>query len=157
MQPRGDSRSMKNDGESRRLQLVELFRKAQPTDRCLGIPHITIRGDNNLITVGAGAVVKAEARRFDERRAYDPYAYWPRQILDAIKVKAIENRISTNDLCEIAQNILGRVVLTIDKLSARDLARVYEALCAGETSAPEETINPPTKALWMTKKAPDRR
>ena len=57
---------------------------------------------------------------------------WPQQILDAIRLKAAKTRRSNDEVCELAARVLGRPVVTLEKLSARELARVYEAVCTGE-------------------------
>jgi hypothetical protein len=127
---------MEDDKESRKHQIRELFRKAKPAGRNRRVPQIMIRGDNNLINVGARAMVRVKGRRRVDSRSRPPRkAQWPQQILDAIRVKALETRRSQAEVCEIAGHALGRAVLTLEKLTARDLARVYEAVCAGERCA----------------------
>jgi hypothetical protein len=99
-------------------------------------PQITIRGDNNLISLGTTGVVKvSSARAADSRLPVVPNGQWPQQILDAIRVKATKNRHSSEDVCELAGRVLGRPIVTLDRLSARDLARVYEAVCSGDWRA----------------------
>ena len=99
-------------------------------------PQITIRGDNNLISLGTSGVVKvSSARAADSRLPLVPNGQWPQQILDAIRVKAAKNRHSNEEVCELAGRVLGRAVVTLDRLCARDLARVYEAVCAGDWNA----------------------
>ena len=122
---------MNDDTKSRRGEIVELFRKAKPSGGSRRTPQITIRGDNNLINVGAGATVRVKHReQADSRPRASGNPQWPQQILDAIRVKALESRRSQAEICEIAGQTLGRVVLTLEKLNARELARVYEAVCA---------------------------
>lgn len=97
------------------------------------IPQITIRGDNNLISLGTSGVVKvSSARATDSRLPLATNGQWPQQILDAIRVKAAKHRQSNEQLCELAGRVLGRAVVTLDRLNSRDLARVYEAVCAGD-------------------------
>jgi hypothetical protein len=121
---------MDDDTKSRRGEIVELFRKAKPGTASRRTPQITIRGDNNLINVGAGATVRVKHReQADARPRASGNPHWPQQILDAIRVKALESRCSQAEVCEIAGQTLGRVVLTLEKLNARELARVYEAIC----------------------------
>ena len=96
------------------------------------LPQITIRGHNNLINVGSSGVVKVGAREAGATHSRPlRNRQWPRQILDAIRLKAAKNRCSNDELCELAGRVLGRAVLTLERLSARELARVYEAVCAG--------------------------
>jgi hypothetical protein len=122
---------MNNDIKIRRSEIIELFRKAQPGAASQRTPQITIRGDNNLINVGAGATVRVKHReQADSRPRASGNPQWPQQILDAIRVKAIESQRSQAEVCEIAGQTLGRVVLTLEKLNVRELARVYEAICA---------------------------
>ncbi len=117
-------------------QILELFRTAKPADRNLRVPQITIRGDNNLINFGASGVVRVKGSgQVDSGSRPARNAQWPQQILDAIRVKAIETRRSSDEVCEIAGRALGRAVVTLEKLSARELARVYEAVCASERRA----------------------
>jgi hypothetical protein len=123
---------MEYDKESARSQIVQLFRTAKPVERNHKVPQITIRGDNNLINFGTSDVVRVDGASAADSVAR-PLANreWPQQILDAIRGKAVQTRRSDSELCELAERTLGRPVLTLDKLSARELARVYEAVCAG--------------------------
>jgi len=112
---------------------MELFRTAKPVERNPKAPQITIRGDNNLINFGTSGGMKVKtAGQTDAVSRPTRNAQWPQQILDAIRVKAMETRRSSGELCEIAGHTLGRAVVTLEKLSARELARVYEAICAAE-------------------------
>ena len=96
------------------------------------LPQITIRGDNNLITLGTTGVVTVGSAKGESRLPVPPNSQWPQQILNGIRLKASKSRLSNEQICELAGRILGRAVVTLDRLSARDLARVYEALGAGE-------------------------
>jgi len=112
-------------------QRVQRFRTV--AGRQSQFPQITIRGDNNLITLGTTGVVKvSSASAADSRSPLVANGQWPQQILDAIRLKAAKNRRSNEEVCELAGRVLGRAVVTLERLSARDLARVYEAVCAGE-------------------------
>jgi hypothetical protein len=127
---------MHSDRELIRSKSQALHRYPTATTSQSHFPQITIRGDNNLISLGATGVVKVSSARAAESRS--PIAsngQWPQQILDAIRVKAAKNRRSNEEICELAGRVLGRAVVTLDRLSARDLARVYEAVCAGEWKA----------------------
>jgi hypothetical protein len=110
------------------------LRGARLAGSLLRLPQITIRGDNNLINLGrSGGVNVNTAGAVDS--GWQPARYgqqWPQQILDAIRRKAARTRRSNNDVCELAARVLGRAVVTLERLSARELARVYEALCASE-------------------------
>jgi hypothetical protein len=115
---------------------VEALRTARSATGRMQVPQITIRGDNNLINLGTSGVVKVNPGAAAELPApFHPTrtAQWPQQILDAIRLKAVRNRRSNEQVCELAGRVLGRAVLTLDRLSARELARVYEALCANES------------------------
>jgi hypothetical protein len=97
------------------------------------MPQITIRGDNNLINLGKSAAVKVNAgRAVDSGWQPARNGQWPQQVLDAIRLKAARTRRSNDEVCELAARVLGRAVVTLERLSARELARVYEALCANE-------------------------
>jgi hypothetical protein len=97
------------------------------------LPQITIRGDNNLINFGTKGLVKVNAGgSFDSGLQAPRNGQWPQQILDAIRLKAAKTRRSSDEVCELAGRVLGRAVVTLERLSARELARVYEALCATE-------------------------
>jgi hypothetical protein len=119
-----------------RPQAFQPFRTAKPAKGHPQVPQITIRGDNNLISVGTSGVVKISGGE-----GTDPHlqpvrnGQWPQQILDAIRVKAAKNRRSNDEVCELAGRVLGRAVVTLEKLTARELARVYEAVCSGEWKA----------------------
>jgi hypothetical protein len=114
-----------------RPQRFNQFRSLRPAEREL--PQITIRGDNNLINLGASGVVKVHAGpSADLGLPAVRNAQWPQQILDAIRLKATKTRRSNDDVCELAAHVLGRAVVTLEKLSARELARVYEAICSSE-------------------------
>jgi hypothetical protein len=124
---------MHNNRELPRAQIIELFRTAKPVERNPKVPQITIRGDNNLINFGTSGGLKVTAG--SQSDAVPPPTrnpQWPQQILDAIRVKAMETRRSSEEVCEIAGQTLGRAVVTLEKLSARELARVYEAICVAE-------------------------
>lgn len=99
------------------------------------IPQITIRGDNNLITLGATGVVTVGSARAESRVPMPPSNQWPQQILNGIRLKASKCRLSNEQICELAGRVLGRAVVTLDRLSARDLVRVYEAVGAGDCKA----------------------
>ncbi len=99
----------------------------------LRVPQITIRGDNNLINLGKnGAVSVNTGGAVDSGWQPARNGQWPQQILDAIRLKAAKTRRSNDEMCELAARVLGRAVVTLERLSARELARVYEALCASE-------------------------
>jgi hypothetical protein len=99
----------------------------------LALPQITIRGDNNLINLGTKGVVNVNAEgAFDSALQPLRSGQWPQQILDAIRLKAAKTRRSSDEVCELAARVLGRAVVTLERLSARELARVYEAVCATE-------------------------
>jgi hypothetical protein len=116
-----------------RPQNLDPFRVARPVTGQGKVPQITIRGDNNLINFGTSGVVKVSpGAGNDPGLPQVRNAQWPRQILDAIRLKAARSRRSNDDVCELAGRVLGRAVLTLERLSARELARVYEAVCAGD-------------------------
>jgi hypothetical protein len=116
-----------------RPQSIEQFRSARPGESKLPLPQITIRGDNNLINFGTSGVVKVNAGgAADSGMQPVRNGQWPQQILDAIRLKAAKTRRSNDEVCELAARVLGRAVVTLERLSARELARVYEAVCASE-------------------------
>jgi hypothetical protein len=125
---------MHTNRELPKAQIIDLFRTAKPVERNLKGPQITIRGDNNLINFGTsgGLKVKSIGEAVDPPAGPARSAQWPQQILDAIRVKAMETQRSSEEICEIAEHSLGRPVVTLEKLSARELARVYEAICSAE-------------------------
>ncbi|MBV8454038.1 MAG: hypothetical protein JOZ29_17450 [Deltaproteobacteria bacterium] len=111
----------------------ERFRSARPVDSKLRVPQITIRGDNNLINFGTSGVVRVNAGgAVDSGVQPARNAQWPQQILDAIRLKAAKTRRSNDEVCELAARVLGRAVVTLERLSARELARVYEAVCISD-------------------------
>jgi hypothetical protein len=114
-------------------QTVQPLRSSRPADDKRPVPQITIRGDNNLINLGTSGVVKVNSSGGAEYRPQSGRnSQWPQQILDAIRVKAVRGGRSNNELCELAGRVLGRAVVTLERLSARELARVYEAVCSGQ-------------------------
>jgi len=116
-----------------RPQTFEPFRAAKPEKSPSQVPQITIRGDNNLISLGTSGMVKVTGGSgADSRLQQVRNGQWPQQILDAIRVKAAKTRRSNEEVCELAGRVLGRAVVTLERLSARELARVYEAVCSGE-------------------------
>jgi hypothetical protein len=116
-----------------RLQSFGPSRGARLAGSVLPMPQITIRGDNNLINLGKSAAVKVNAGgAVDSSWQPARNGQWPQQVLDAIRLKAGRTRRSNDEVCELAARVLGRAVVTLEKLSARELARVYEALCANE-------------------------
>jgi len=126
---------MQNNSElpKSRPQSLEQFRSARPAESKLPVPQITIRGDNNLINLGTNGVVRVNADGV-VNSGLQPVrnGQWPQQILDAIRLKAAKTRRSNDEVCELAARVLGRAVVTLERLSARELARVYEAVCASE-------------------------
>ncbi len=117
-----------------RSNTFESFRTNRALKSQPRVPQITIRGDNNLINVGSSGIVKVKATEVADSAAQTARnGQWPQQILDAIRLKAAKTRRSNEQICELAGRVLGRAVLNIEKLSARELARVYEALCAGDS------------------------
>jgi hypothetical protein len=114
-----------------RPQSFEQFRSAKVAEGKLRVPQITIRGDNNLINFGTSGMVKVSSGGVaDSGLQPARNGQWPQQILDAIRLKAVKNRRSNDEVCELAARVLGRAVVTLERLSARELARVYEAVCA---------------------------
>jgi hypothetical protein len=119
-----------------RLQSFGSARGGRPAERMLPMPQITIRGDNNLISLGKNSAVKVNTgRAVDSGWQPARNGQWPQQVLDAIRLKAARTRRSNDEVCELAARVLGRAVVTLERLSARELARVYEALCANERKA----------------------
>jgi hypothetical protein len=119
-----------------RPQLFQPIRSPKLVKGQAQLPQITIRGDNNLISFGtSGSVKVSSAMGADSRVQPARNGQWPQQILDAIRLKATKNRRSNEEVCELAGRVLGRAVLTLETLSARELARVYEAVCAREWKA----------------------
>jgi len=116
---------------NRELPHSQIFRSVNPAAHNLKGPQITTRGDNNLSSLGTSGVVRVNAGSPVDSALQPPRnGHWPQQILDAIRVKAIETRRSSDEVCEIAARVLGRAVVTLEKLSARELARIYEAVSA---------------------------
>jgi hypothetical protein len=117
-----------------RTQSFEPFRAARSAKSTPQSSQITIRGDNNLINFGTSGVVKVSGGQ-PGTPPMQPVrnGQWPQQILDAIRLKAAKSRRSNEQVCELAGRVLGRAVVTLEKLSTRELARVYEAVCADET------------------------
>jgi hypothetical protein len=115
---------------------VEPFRTARPARSKLEAPQITIRGDNNLINLGTSGVVKVSTGAVAPSSVTPVRnGQWPQQLLDAIGAKAAKSRRSNEQICDLAGRVLGRAVVTLEKLTTRELARVYEAVCASEASA----------------------
>jgi hypothetical protein len=111
-------------------------RSVRLADSKTPLPQITIRGDNNLINLGTSGVVRVNGGAVaDSGLPPARNAQWPQQILDAIRLKAAKTRRSNDEVCELAAHVLGRAVVTLEKLSPRELARVYEAVCATERKA----------------------
>jgi hypothetical protein len=92
-------------------------------------PDTTIRGSENFIsfppreTVNGrlGAEVATRSPRGEPRR---------RELLDAVRAKAARLTLTEDQVCEIAEVELRKkvVVVSLTRLGADDLARVYEAL-----------------------------
>jgi hypothetical protein len=118
-----------------RTQIFEPSRTTRPAKSKLETPQITIRGDNNLINLGTSGVVKVSTGAGAEPPLQPVRnGHWPQQILDAIRLRAARNRRSNDQICEVAGRVLGRAVVTLETLSARELVRVYEAVCASESN-----------------------
>jgi hypothetical protein len=119
-----------------RTQSFEPFRTARSAKTTPQLSQITIRGDNNLINFGTSGVVKVNAGQGGTPPTQPVRnGQWPQQILDALRLKAAKSRRSNEQVCELAGRVLGRAVVTLEKLSARELARVYEAVCADDAKA----------------------
>jgi hypothetical protein len=95
------------------------------------LPQITIRGDNNLVNLSASGVIKVTGGGAESLQPIHN-VQWPQQILDAIRLKAAQTRRSNEQVCELATRVLGRAVVTLEKLGVRELARVYEAVCVSQ-------------------------
>jgi hypothetical protein len=127
---------MQHNKEFSKPQVFEPFRATKPAGSSFKVPQITIHGDNNLVNFGTSGIVKVKAGgTLDPRFQPSRNGQWPQQILDAIRLKAAKMRRSNDEVCEIAARVLGRAVVTLERLSARELARVYEAVCASERKA----------------------
>jgi hypothetical protein len=114
-----------------RIQSIEQPRPSRAAAK-FKIPRITIQGDNNLINLGTNGVVKVWKGIQTDLPLGHPVrnAPWPQQILDAIRLKAPRNRRSNERLCELASQVLGRPIVNLERLSAKELARVYQAVCS---------------------------
>jgi hypothetical protein len=123
---------MQHNKELPQGQIADPFHTTRPAENNLKVPQITIRGDNNLISFGTSGVVSVKTARPADLGPQPRNGQWPQQILDAIRLKAAKTRRSSDEVCEIAARVLGRAVVTLERLSARELARVYEAVCASE-------------------------
>jgi len=118
------------------LQPFQPCATVRPAKRAPEVPQITIRGDNNLINVGASGVVTVSSGAADGSSLPSVRSrHWPQQILDAIRLKAAKSRRSNDQICEVAGRVLGRPIVTLERLSTRELARVYEAVCAIESNS----------------------
>jgi hypothetical protein len=127
----GNYKSMQHNKQLAKLQGFEPLRSAESVTGKLQIPQISIRGDNNLINFGAKGVVRVNSGGGPDPGArLHRSSQWPQQILEAIRVKAAKSRRSNDEVCDLAGRVLGRAVLRLDTLTARELARVYEAVCA---------------------------
>jgi hypothetical protein len=110
--------------ESTRMEIRRLL-----DDASVGAPpDTTIRGNGNIInsrvTVKGGrlaAEVPTRAQRGEP---------WRRELLDAVRAKAARLTLTEDQVCEVAAAELRKkvVVLSLARLGADDLARVYEAL-----------------------------
>jgi hypothetical protein len=118
-----------------KAQNLQPFCTARPARNKPEAPQITIRGDNNLINLGTSGIVKVSTGALAPS-SVPPVrnGQWPQQLLDAIRAKAAKSRRSNEQICDLAGRVLGRAVVTLEKLTTRELARVYEAVCATESN-----------------------
>lgn len=90
-------------------------------------PETTIRGSGNIINSRVtvkGARLAGLPMRFPRGES------WRRELLEAVRAKAARLTLTEDQVCEIAAGELRKkvVVLSLARLAADDLARVYEAL-----------------------------
>ncbi len=93
-----------------------------------GPPDTTIRGSGNIIN--SRVTVKAERLAAGVPMRFPRGEPWRRELLDAVRAKAARLTLTEDQVCEIAAAELRKkvVVLSLTRLAADDLARVYEAL-----------------------------
>jgi hypothetical protein len=91
-------------------------------------PDPTIRGNGNI--VNSRVTVKAERPAGAMPMRFPRGEPWRRELLDAVRAKAARLTLTEDQVCEIAAGELRKkiVVLSLTRLGADDLARVYEAL-----------------------------
>ena len=120
---------------SSRVPAFEPLRTIRSANRAPKVPQIMIRGDNNLISLGTTGLVSVSSgpgAALTSQPARN--GHWPQQILDAIRLKAGKTRRSNDRICEIAGRVLGRPIVALERLTARELARVYEAVCSNASN-----------------------
>lgn len=92
-------------------------------------PETTIRGSGNIIN---SRVTVANGRHFEAAAPprFSRGGRWRNELLDAVRAKAARLTLTEDQVCEIAAAELRKkvVVLSLARLGADDLARVYEAL-----------------------------
>ncbi len=111
--------------ETRKRRLVELMRNARPAP-----PTVAVTGNHNhnIIKIhngNAGIHVRVD----DENPHKAPATpAWRAELLGAIRMRAAEFTMSEEMLCEEATRALGRKIVLLDRLNARELAKVYAAV-----------------------------
>jgi hypothetical protein len=91
-------------------------------------PEMTITGSGNIIN--SHVTVKNDRAPAPAPKRYPRGEPWRRELLDAVRAKAARLTLTEDQVCEIAAAELRKkiVVLSLARLAADDLARVYEAL-----------------------------
>lgn len=91
-------------------------------------PETTIRGSANIIN--SRVTVKTERLEAEVPTRPARYEAKRRELLDAVRDKAARLTLTEDQVCEVAAAELRKkiVVLSLARLNADDLARVYAAL-----------------------------
>jgi len=103
-------------------------------------PQTTIRGSGNILN--SRVTVKGERLAEPPPIRSQRGEPWRRELLDAVRAKAARLTLTEDQVCEIAAAELRKkvVVLSLARLGADDLARVYEALSTRKRLARDRAL-----------------
>lgn len=108
--------------ESRKRRLVELMRNARPAP-----PAISVSGNHNVINVNnRSGVVHAYAAK--QRPSARGQPKWRVALLASIRADAERARLTGEQVVMEASRVLGRALISLKGLNARDLGRVHTAI-----------------------------
>ncbi len=127
---------MKNE-ETARMEIRRLLEETSVE----APPEATIRGNGNIIN--SRVTVSSARSGGPALRPPRRGELWRRELLEAVRSKAARLLLTEDQVCESAARDLRKkvVVLSLGRLQADDLARVYEALSARKRPARARTLN----------------
>ncbi len=110
--------------EHRKRRLVEIMRNARPAT-----PTISVNGDHNVINLHTGrGGLKALGLSPPTAVSQPKRLNWRNEILQSVRRQAGELGLDEEQLRAEACRVLGRIIVAVDRLAAKELGQLLSAL-----------------------------